>query len=104
VAALLTYHERRRAPRLPPPRLGLAEAALIRPGLAVSFVVVSAVGALVESLSPVRPGIQTELTLDAVDGRRWLVGVRVVRCWVAAVDPMRYRAAVAFDRPIAGSG
>jgi hypothetical protein len=84
--------------------LGLADAALIRPGLVVSFVVVSAVGALVESLSPVRPGIQTELALDAVDGRRWLVGVRVVRCWVATLDPMRYRAAVAFDHPIAGSG
>jgi hypothetical protein len=107
VAALLTRHERRRAPRLPAPRLGLADAALVRPGVVVSFIVVSAVGALVESPSALRPGTRTEIALDAIEGERWLVGVQVMRCWVARLDPVRYRAAIAFDRPIsrvAGSG
>jgi hypothetical protein len=45
--------------------------------------------------------VRTELTLDAADGRRWPVGVEVLRCWVAALDPVRYRAAMRFDGPLA---
>lgn len=84
---------------------GVADAAVIRPGTPVSVVLISGGGALVESLVPIRPGARTELTLDAADGRRWPVGVEVLRCWVAALDPVRYRAAMRFDRQLTeGSG
>ncbi|MGE3471097.1 MAG: hypothetical protein AB7O28_12160 [Vicinamibacterales bacterium] len=58
---------------------------------------ISAVGTLVETEVPVRPDIRTELTLDGPGGRRWTVNVRVLRCWVAAIAPMRYQAAMAFE-------
>ncbi|MBP7778980.1 MAG: hypothetical protein KA371_17830 [Acidobacteria bacterium] len=105
MAADLRPEERRRAPRQCAPRFGVADVALIRPGLAVSVVTISSLGARVESLSPIRPGARTELTLDSPDGRRWPVGVVVLRCWVAALGPVRYHAAMRFDSPIAeGSG
>jgi len=75
-------------------------AAVVRPGTAVSVVVISCGGALVESLAPIRPGARTELTLDGADGRRWPVGVEVLRCWVTSIDPVRYRAAMRFARRI----
>jgi hypothetical protein len=101
VAAALTRHERRAAPRSTAPGFGVVGVAVIRPGLTVAVVTISPRGALVESVSPIRPGVRTELTLDAADGRRWPVGVEVLRCWVAALDPVRYHAAMRFDWPIA---
>lgn len=90
--------DRRLAPRTSAPAFGLVDAAVVRPGTPVSVVTISGVGALVESRGPIRPGARTELTLDAADGRRWPVGVEVLRCWVTALDPVRYRAAVRFDQ------
>ncbi len=101
MAAVLTRRERRAAPRSTAPGFGIAGVAVIRPGLTVSVVTISPGGALVESVAPIRPGVRTELTLDAADGRRWPVGVEVLRCWVAALDPVRYHAAMRFDRPVA---
>lgn len=101
MASVLTLAaDRRRAPRQPPPLVGMADAAVLRPGVSVSVVAISTVGALMESLAPVRPGVRTELALEAVDGRRWLVNVFVLRCWVEAIDPVRYRSAVCFDAPM----
>lgn len=69
----------------------------MRPGLAVSVVELSTGGALVESSTPVRPDARTELGLDGLDGRRHAMRARVLRCWVAALVPLRYRSAVRFD-------
>ncbi len=53
---------------------------------------------MVESTAPVRPGANTELGLDGVDGQRHAVPARVVRCWVTALNPLRYRCAMTFER------
>lgn len=100
MAADLTASDRRGGPRSSAPGFGVVDVAVIRPGLPVWVVAISCMGALVESLAPIRPGARTELTLDAGDGRRWPVGVEVLRCWVAALDPVRYHAAMRFDRPV----
>lgn len=100
MASALIRCERRAAPRSTAPGFGVIDVAVIRPGLTVSVMTISPRGALVESAAPIRPGVRTELTLDAADGRRWPVGVEVLRCWVAALDPVRYRAAIRFDGPL----
>lgn len=92
--------ERRRAPRVGPPRLGLVDTAVLRPGLPVAIVTVSRVGALVASQAQVRPGARTDLSIEAVAGARWIVSVVVLRCWVVALDPVRYRAALEFEVPV----
>lgn len=78
----------------------MGDVAVMRPGTPVCVVVISGAGALVESQVPIRPGARTELTLDAADGRRRPVGVEVLRCWVARLDPVRYHAAMRFDRSV----
>jgi hypothetical protein len=88
-------------PRVTAPGFGVVDVGVIRPGLSVSVVTISPRGALVASAVPIRPGVRTELTLDTTDGRRWPVGVEVLRCWVAALDPFRYHAAIRFERPLA---
>jgi len=104
VAAAVRYDDRRRAARQSAPGFGIADVALIRPGVPVSVVAISCLGARVESCAPIRPGARTELTLDSADGRRWPIGVEVLRCWVAALDPLRYHAAMRFEAPVAGQG
>lgn len=99
MAAVLIAPERRRAPRVRPPRLGLLEAGVLRPGVPVALVTVSRVGALVASQVQVRPGARTDLSLEAMAGPRWSLGVVVVRCWVAALSPLCYWAALEFDGP-----
>lgn len=104
MASVLTAVDRRRAARWPPGHWGFGAPAVLRPGLAVAVVELSAGGALVESAAPVRPGATTELGLDGVDGRRRAVRAHVVRCWVTALDPLRYRCAVRFEQVLQGSG
>lgn len=77
--------------------LGLLGTAVLRPGVPVGLVSVSRVGALVASHSQVRPGARTDLALEALAGERRVVAVVVVRCWVAALTPLRYCAALEFD-------
>jgi hypothetical protein len=100
VAPAVIRQERRAVPRSSALALGVIGVAVMRPGLMVSVVTISARGALVESPAPVRPGVRTELTLDAADGRRWPVGVEVLRCWVSALEPLRYQAAMRFEHPL----
>ncbi len=102
MAGDLKTDDRRRAPRRTAPGFGIADLAVIRPGLPVSVVAISCLGARVESLAPIRPGARTELTLDAGEGRRWPVSVEVLRCWVAALDPVRYHTAMRFEERVAG--
>jgi hypothetical protein len=98
VASLLTGGDRRRGARRPAGHFGFATPAVLRPGVSVAVVELSAGGALIESTAPVRPGATTELGLDGVDGQRRAVPARIVRCWVTALDPLRYRSAVTFER------
>ena len=53
--------------------------------------------ALVESPTRLRPGAQTELQLLGF-GNRTAVRGRLDRCFVAGLDPLRYRGVVMFDR------
>lgn len=99
MASVLSPRDRRRAPRRRPPQAGVTDAAVLRPGVIVSVIAISTVGALMESLAPVRPGARTELALEGVDGRRWSVNVEVLRCWVDAIEPIRYRSVVCFESP-----
>ena len=39
----------------------------------------------------------TELGLDGIEAGGARCGLQVVRCWVTALDPLRYRCAVAFE-------
>mgnify|MGYP003398853969 CR=1 FL=1 len=86
-------------------RVGAAEAgwqedAVLRPGLLVRIVNISATGVLLESPGRLRPGRGAELQLTARDGdARPLCAGRVTRCTVVGISPMVFRGAVAFDRP-----
>jgi hypothetical protein len=87
--------ERRRMPRSRPHGL----AARIRPGHRVAIVNVSADGALLDALTPLRPGAGVEVQFERFDHRTRISGT-VVRCAVTALDAHRgptYRAAIAFD-------
>ena len=84
--------ERRRVPRSRPHGL----AARIRPGHRVAIVNVSAAGALLDALTPLRPGAGVEVQFD----RRIRISGTVVRCAVTTLDAHRgptYRAAIAFE-------
>lgn len=94
--------ERRRAERVPPGAMGWRPEALLRPGLPVVLVNISAAGALVESTGRLRPGAPTELQLSCA-GRRRMVRGRLARCEVVALDPVRYQGAIAFDGPLDAS-
>lgn len=96
MARVLTA-DRRLAPRTAADGFGVAALAVMRPGLSVAVLEISSGGALVASDSPIRPGARSELALEAVGGHRWLIGVHVLRCWVAALDPVRYHCAIRFD-------
>ncbi len=100
-----TAVDRRAALRRPAAQFGIAAPAVLRPGVTVQVLELSADGALVESAAPVRPDARTELGLDGLDGHRHALRGRVVRCWVSALDPLTYRCAVRFDHAFGkGSG
>jgi hypothetical protein len=52
--------------------------------------------ALVESEARLRPGAITELQLALAGGRASIRG-RLDRCYVAAVEPLRYRGLLVFE-------
>lgn len=97
MAPVLTRGDRRRAPRGPAAGLGVQALAVVRPGVDVAVVVLSHTGALVESGAPLRPGARTELTLEAFAGERQQIPVRVLRCWVVHLAPLRFQCALHFD-------
>lgn len=75
--------------------------ATLRPGCLVSVVDLSAGGALVEALRPLRPGARVHLQV-ATARRTVAVAAHILRCSVWAVDPhgVRYRGALRFDQPL----
>ena len=79
--------------------------ALVRPGQSVLVLDLSATGALVAALRPLRPGASVHVHFQA-DGDRATMSAVVARCLVAALDAERmvYHAALCFDAPSDGSG
>ena len=87
--------ERRRDRRTTGGRL----CARIRAGHRLVIIDLSVRGALVEGRRPLRPGSRVDVHLEC-DAQRAMVGARVLRCSVAAIDAesgVTYRAALAFS-------
>ena len=94
-AAKQGERERRRDRRTTGGRL----CARIRAGHRLVIVDLSVRGALVEGGRPLRPGSRVDVHLEC-EARRAMVGARVLRCSVAAIDAesgVTYRAALAFS-------
>lgn len=74
-------------------------AAVLRPGQPVTLLNISSQAALVESSSRLRPGAHTEMQLAGSHARA-SVGGRLDRCYVAALEPLRYRGVLMFDQQV----
>ena len=72
------------------------EQALLRPGQPVTLLNISSRAALVESAARLRPGARTEMQVAGSHARA-SIGGRLDRCYVAAIEPMRYRGVLMFD-------
>lgn len=72
--------------------------AVLRPGQHVTIINITSQAALVESEARLRPGATTELQLASATARTSVKG-RLDRCFVTALDPLRYRGVVMFDGP-----
>jgi hypothetical protein len=70
--------------------------ALLRPGQFVTLININSRAALVESAARLRPGLHTEMQLAGA-GARTIVRGRLERCFVAALEPLRYRGVIVFD-------
>ena len=90
--------ERRREERMD----GAGLPAVLRPGAPVVLLNVSAGGALVDSVTPLRPGARVRMQIDA-DSEPVTVGARVLRCQVTTicVSGVGYTGALQFDAPCA---
>jgi hypothetical protein len=73
--------------------------ALLRPGQPVTLINISSRAALVESGARLRPGAQTEIHLADTTARIGVKG-RLQRCYVTALDPIRYRGVILFEQPL----
>jgi hypothetical protein len=73
--------------------------AVIRPGQPVTLLNISSHAALVESPVRLRPGARTEMQLAGSDARA-SVGGRLDRCYVVALEPIRYRGVLLFDQQV----
>jgi hypothetical protein len=93
--------ERRQAPRRAPEADEPLARVRVRGGRELAVIDVSDSGVLVEGQARLLPGTHVEVHVVTVAGRV-LVRTRVVRAFVSAVqaDGVRYRAAVAFERPV----
>jgi len=91
--------ERRREPRHTGGGSRFDTRAVLRPGQPVTLVNITTRAALVESDSRLRPGAHTEMQLAGAMQRASVKG-RLDRCYVAALEPLRYRGVVVFDQPL----
>ena len=73
--------------------------AVLRPGVPVVVVNISNRAALVESSARLRPGSLTDIQLSDHETRLRIRG-RLERCYVAALEPIRYRGLIVFEQPI----
>ena len=69
---------------------------MLRPGQPVMLLNINSRAALVESNARLRPGAVTELQLGLRGGRASIRG-RLDRCYVAALEPLRYRGLLVFE-------
>ncbi len=83
--------------------------AILRPGQPVTLLNISSRAALVESAARLRPGAHTEMKLAGSHARASIglpagalakVGGRLDRCYVAALEPIRYRGVLVFDERV----
>lgn len=91
--------ERRRERRCPGGGARWQSQALLRPGQPVTLLNISSHAALVESDARLRPGAHTEVQLAGSVTRTRIAG-RLDRCYVAALEPLRYRGVVVFDQRV----
>jgi hypothetical protein len=70
---------------------------LIRPGQRVTLINICSRAALLESEARLRPGAQTEMQLASAGARASVKG-RLDRCYVAAIEPIRYRGVLVFEQ------
>lgn len=70
--------------------------ALLRPGQPVTLINICSRAALVESSARLRPGAHTEMQLAGAGVRASVKG-RLDRCYVAALEPLRYRGVLIFE-------
>ena len=99
VAAALA--ERRQLGRVSAEEAGWQAEAVLRPGLLVRIVNISAIGVLLESPARLRPGRRAELQLTSSAGDvRPLCAGRITRCAVTGISPMVFRGAVHFEHPL----
>jgi hypothetical protein len=97
MAALAAPHERRAERRRTAGGAWCRPDAVLRPGQAVVLLNINSRAALVESAARLRPGAATELQLALRAGRTSVKG-RLDRCYVAALDPLRYRGLLVFEQ------
>jgi hypothetical protein len=69
---------------------------VLRPGQPITLINICSRAALVESPARLRPGAHTELQV-AGPARRESVKGRLDRCYVSALEPLRYRGVLMFD-------
>ena len=74
--------------------------AVLRPGQPVTLLNISSRAALVESAARLRPGAHTEVQLAGSPRRAASIGGRLDRCYVAALEPIRYRGVLVFDERV----
>ena len=91
--------DRRREPRRAGGGSRFDKGAVLRPGQPVILINITTRAALVESATRLRPGSFTEMQL-AGTGTRTSVKGRLARCYVAALEPLRYRGVVLFEEPL----
>ena len=94
-----TAIERRRECRCPGGGTRWRPHAILRPGQPVTLLNISSQAALVESASRLRPGARTEMQLSGPDAHASIAG-RLDRCYVASLEPIRYRGVVVFDERV----
>jgi hypothetical protein len=74
-------------------------ATVIRPGQHVTLINICSRAALLESAARLRPGAHTEMQL-AGTGDRLSVRGRLERCYVADIEPIRYRGVLIFEHRV----
>lgn len=99
MAAVATAAERRRDRRIEPAQTSWQPDAVLRPGQLVRLLNICRCGALVESGARLRPAARTELQLAGL-GARHIIRGRLERCYVAGLEPLRYRGVIVFDASV----
>jgi len=99
MASVADRSDRRREPRHIGGGSRFGSRAVLRPGQTVTLVNITSHAALVESESRLRPGAQTEMQLAESEKRTSIKG-RLDRCYVAALEPIRYRGLVVFEHSL----